>query len=191
MKKRVLVVGGGPGGYVAAIRAAQLGASVTVIERARPGGTCLNVGCIPTKVLLHAAELYTAIREEGPTIGIYADTPRFDWGVILKRKQDVVDYMVEGVAGLLKANGVTLISGTARLAGPRALEVEGRRLEADAIIVASGSEPSMPPVPGLDLPGILTSDGALSLESLPRSIAIAGGGVIGAEFASVFAAFGV
>ena len=94
MKKRVLVVGGGPGGYVAAIRAAQLGASVTVIERARPGGTCLNVGCIPTKVLLHAAELYTAIREEGPTIGIYADTPRFDWGVILKRKQDVVDYMV-------------------------------------------------------------------------------------------------
>ena len=191
MKKRVLVVGGGPGGYVAAIRAAQLGASVTVIERARPGGTCLNVGCIPTKVLLHAAELYTAIREEGPTIGIYADTPRFDWGVILKRKQDVVDYMVEGVAGLLKANGVTLISGTARLAGPRALEVEGRRLEADAIIVASGSEPSMPPVPGLDLPGILTSDGALSLESLPRSIAIAGGGVIGVEFASVFAAFGV
>ena len=191
LKKRVLVVGGGPGGYVAAIRAAQLGASVTVVERKRPGGTCLNVGCIPTKVLLHAAELYTAIREEGPGIGIHADNPRFDWGAILKRKQDVVNYMVEGVAGLLKANGVTLVEGTARLASPRAVEVDGRRIEADAVVVASGSEPSLPPVPGLDLPGILTSDGALSLESLPRSIAIAGGGVIGVEFASVFAAFGV
>lgn len=191
LKKRVLVVGGGPGGYVAAIRAAQLGASVTVVERKRPGGTCLNVGCIPTKVLLHAAELYTAIRQEGPTIGIYADNPRFDWGAILKRKQEVVDYMVEGVVGLLKANGVTLVEGTARLAGPRTVEVDGRRIDADAVIVASGSEPSLPPVPGLDLPGILTSDGALSLESLPRSIAIAGGGVIGVEFASVFAAFGV
>lgn len=193
MSKRVVVIGGGPGGYVAAIRAAQLGAAVTVIEKDRVGGTCLNVGCIPTKVLLHSAELYTAMKNEGPNIGIFADNLRFDWTTIEKRKQDVVNHLVAGVEGLLKSNGVECVYGEGRLAAPTVVEAAGSTVEADAVVLATGSEPSIPPIPGLDLndPSIITSDGALSLDVLPKSIAIAGGGVIGVEFASVFASFGV
>jgi dihydrolipoamide dehydrogenase len=195
--KRVVVVGGGPGGYVAAIRAAQLGAAVTLIEKNRLGGTCLNAGCIPTKVLLHAAELYTAMKDEGPGIGIFADNLRFDWAAVGRRKNSVVNHLLGGVEGLLKSNGVECLYGEARLTAPNAVEVAGegerRAIEADAVILATGSEPAIPPVPGLDPkdPDILTSDGALSLDALPESIAIAGGGVIGLEFASVFASFGV
>jgi dihydrolipoamide dehydrogenase len=195
VSKRVVVIGGGPGGYVAAIRASQLGAAVTVIEKNKMGGTCLNVGCIPTKALLHSAELYTAMKNQGPSIGIFADNLRFDWPTIERRKQDVVNHLVNGVEGLLKSNGVECVYGEARLAAPTLVEVAGggRRVEADAVILAVGSEPSIPPIPGLDLkdPDIITSDGALSLDALPKSIAIAGGGVIGVEFASVFASFGV
>ena len=195
MSKRVVVIGGGPGGYVAAIRASQLGAAVTVIEKNKMGGTCLNVGCIPTKALLHSAELYTAMKNQGPSIGIFADNLRFDWPTIERRKQDVVNHLVNGVEGLLKSNGVECVYGEARLAAPTLVEVagDGRRVEADAVILAAGSEPSIPPIPGLDLkdPDLITSDGALSLDALPKSIAIAGGGVIGVEFASVFASFGV
>jgi dihydrolipoamide dehydrogenase len=191
MSTRIIVIGAGPGGYVAAIRAAQLGAAVTVVEKGPLGGTCLNVGCIPTKALLHSAELYAAITGEGPSIGIFADNVRFDWPRVLRRKAEVVRRLVGGVGGLLRSNGVTHVQGEARLAGPHVVEVDGRRLEADAVIIASGSTPALPPVPGLDLEGVVTSDGALSLESLPASLAIAGGGVIGVEFASIFACFGV
>lgn len=191
MSKRIIVIGAGPGGYVAAIRAAQLGATVTIVEKGNFGGTCLNVGCIPTKVLLHAAELYAAISHEGPSIGIFADNVRFDWSVIMKRKATVVRRLVTGVGGLLRSNAITHVPGEAKLVAPNAVEIAGQRLEADAIIIASGSVPAVPPIPGLDLPGVITSDGALSLEALPESIAIAGGGVIGVEFASVFATFGV
>jgi dihydrolipoamide dehydrogenase len=195
-KKRVAVIGGGPGGYVAAIRAAQLGAAVTVIEKNRLGGTCLNAGCIPTKVLLRAAELYTAMKEEGPGIGIFADNLRFDWAVAGRRKEDVVNHLVMGVEGLLKSNGVECVYGEARLTAPNAVEIAGesgrRSLEADAVVLAAGSEPAIPPVPGLNLenPDILTSDGALSLDALPKSIVVAGGGVVGLEFASLFASLG-
>ncbi|MCC8194090.1 MAG: dihydrolipoyl dehydrogenase [Deltaproteobacteria bacterium] len=191
MSKRVIVIGAGPGGYVAAIRAAQLGATVTVVEKGSVGGTCLNVGCIPTKVLLHSAELFTAITREGPSIGIFADNVRFDWSAIMKRKNAVVKRLVTGVGALLRSNAVTHVPGEARLVSPNAVEVGGQRLDADAIIIAAGSVPSVPPVPGLDLEGVITSDGALSLDALPKSIAITGGGVIGVEFASVFASFGV
>lgn len=191
MSKRVIVIGAGPGGYVAAIRAAQLGAAVTVIEKGSVGGTCLNVGCIPTKVLLHSAELFTAITREGPSIGILADNVRFDWPAIMKRKGAVVRRLVTGVGGLLRSNAVTQVQGAAKLVAPNAVEAGGQRLEADAVIIASGSVPAVPPIPGLDLDGVITSDGALSLDSLPASIVIAGGGVIGVEFASVFASFGV
>ena len=191
MSKRIIVIGAGPGGYVAAIRAAQLGASVTIIEKGSLGGTCLNVGCIPTKVLLHSAELFTAIAHEGPSIGIFADNLRFDWPTIIKRKATVVKRLTTGVGGLLRSNAVTQISGEAKIVSPGMVEVNGQRLEADAIVIASGSVPVMPPIPGLDLENVITSDGALSLEALPKSIAIAGGGVIGVEFASVFASFGV
>ena len=190
MSRKIVIVGGGPGGYVAAIRAAQLGASVTVVEKDKLGGTCLNVGCIPTKVLLHSAELYTAMRREGPAIGILADNLRFDWPTIMNRKNEVANYLVECVGGLLKSHGIERVGGTARLIAPNAVEADGRVLEADAVIIATGSEPSIPPVPGLDLNGVVTSDGALSFEALPKSIAIAGGGVIGLEFASIFSSFG-
>lgn len=190
MSKRVIVIGGGPGGYVAAIRASQLGAAVTVVEKHKLGGTCLNVGCIPTKVLLHSAELYTAMRNEGRTIGIFADNLRFDWSVIMNRKNEVADYLVECVGGLLRSHGVERIEGTARMTSPNTVEAGGKAIKADAVIIATGSEPAVPPIPGLDLDGVLTSDQALSLDSFPKKIAIAGGGVIGVEFASVFASFG-
>ena len=191
MAKRVAVIGGGPGGYVAAIRAAQLGAAVTLIEKDKLGGTCLNVGCIPTKALLHSAELYTTMKHEGASIGIFADNLRFDWPLIVKRKNDVVNYLVECVGALLQSNGVERIRGEARLAAYNAVEVGGKFIEADAVIIATGSAPAMPPVPGLDLDNVVTSDGALSFEGLPQRIVIAGGGVIGVEFASIFASFGV
>ncbi|MDR2522559.1 MAG: dihydrolipoyl dehydrogenase [Synergistaceae bacterium] len=191
LSKRVLVIGGGPGGYVAAIRAAQLGAAVTLIEKNKLGGTCLNVGCIPTKALLHSAELYTAMKREGPSIGIFADNLRFDWTAIMKRKNQVVDQLVKGVEGLLRSNGVERVQGEARFVSPGAVQACGNVFEADAFIVATGSEPAMPPIPGLGSGRVVTSDGALSFEVLPQSIAIAGGGVIGVEFASVFASFGV
>jgi len=193
LSKRVAVIGGGPGGYVAAIRAAQLGASVTLVEKNKLGGTCLNVGCIPTKALLHSAELYTAMKREGPSIGIFADNLRFDWPTVVKRKNNVVNHLVGGVGGLLRSNGIEHVQGEARLAAPNRVEVGNKLIEADAIIVATGSEPAVPPVPGLNsnLNDVVTSDGALSFDILPRSIVIAGGGVIGVEFASVFASFGV
>ncbi len=191
MSKRIIVIGAGPGGYVAAIRAAQLGASVTIVEKGPFGGTCLNVGCIPTKVLLHSAELFTAIRKEGPSIGIFADNVRVDWPGVMKRKAQVVKRLTTGVGSLLRSNAVTHVPGEAKLVAPNAVEIAGQRLEADAVIIAAGSVPAVPPIPGLDLDGVITSDGALSLDALPESIAIAGGGVIGVEFASVFASFGI
>ncbi|MDR1048229.1 MAG: dihydrolipoyl dehydrogenase, partial [Synergistaceae bacterium] len=197
MSKHVVVIGGGPGGYVAAIRAAQLGAAVTVVEKDRLGGTCLNAGCIPTKVLLHSAELYTAMKDEGREFGIFADNLRFDWTAIGERKKKVVDALVGGVEGLLKSNGVECVYGSACLTALNAVEVAGedgiRVIGADAVVLAAGSEPAIPSIPGLDLsdPDIITSDGALSLGALPESIVVAGGGVIGVEFASVFASFGV
>lgn len=191
MKKRIVIIGGGPGGYVAAIRAAQMGASVTLVEQRRTGGTCLNVGCMPTKVFLHAAELYRSMQEEASVNGIFAEDIRFDWSKVLARKTEVVNHLVEGVEGLLQANGVEQISGRARLTGPRAVDVEGRSLTADSVIVATGSAPAIPPVPGLDDEGIMTSDQALSLPQLPQSLLILGGGVIGVELASIFATFGV
>lgn len=191
MSKRIIVIGGGPGGYVAAIRAAQLGAEVSVIEKNKLGGTCLNIGCIPTKVLLRSAKLYKEMREEGPSIGIFADNLRFDWSTIQKRKNEVTEHLVRGVEGLLKSNGIKRIAGNASLVAHDTVKVDGNPIKADAIIIATGSEPAMPPIPGFDLDSVITSETALSLKTLPESVAIAGGGVIGVEFASIFASFGV
>jgi len=193
LNKRVTVIGGGPGGYVAAIRAAQLGAAVTIVEKNRFGGTCLNVGCIPTKALLHSAELYTTMKRDASSVGIFADNLRFDWPLIVKRKNDIVNHLVGGVSGLLHSNGIERIMGEAHLISPNTVKADDKLIEADAVIIATGSEPAMPPIPGLDssLDGIVTSEGALSFETLPHSIVIIGGGVIGVEFASIFASFGV
>ena len=193
--KRVVVIGGGTGGYVAALRAAQLGASVILVEKNALGGTCLNRGCIPTKVLLHTAELASAARE-GEPLGLFVKEARVDWSVLMRHKEEVVARLVEGVGFLLGANGVEVVRGNAVFRSPGEVAVtqeDGtvRPLSADAFIVATGSVPALPPVPGFDLPGILTSDGVLGLEMLPKSILLVGGGVIGIEFASIFSALGV
>lgn len=193
--KKVVVIGGGTGGYVAALRAAQLGAAVVLVEKNALGGTCLNRGCIPTKVLLHTAELASAVRE-GESVGLFVKGARVDWKVLMQRKAEIVARLVEGVGFLLGANGVEVVRGNAVFRSSKEIVVtqeDGavRSLSADAFIVATGSVPALPPVPGFDLPGILTSDGALELDALPESILLVGGGVIGVEFASVFSALGV
>ena len=188
--KRIVIIGAGPGGYVAAVRAAHLGASVTLIEKKAIGGTCLNVGCIPTKVLLHSAELLTAVKSDAKRIGVLVDNPRLDWGAVMKRKALTVSRLAAGTLDLVKSNGVEYVEGEAVLKSATAVEVGGRTVQADAVIIATGSEPDVPDTPGFDLDGVITSDEALSLESLPASITVSGGGVIGMEFASAFASFG-
>ena len=191
--KSIVVIGGGPGGYVAAIRAAQLGGKVTLVEKNRVGGTCVNVGCIPTKALLHAAETLESIRS-APGLGIDAGPCSVDWARIQEYKNQVVAQLFEGVKSLLTANGVALEEGAACFVDERTVEVTSaqgvNRLSPDAFIIASGSEPSLPPIPGIDLEGVVTSTEALSFDRIPESIAIIGGGVIGVEMASIYNSFG-
>ncbi len=192
MAKKVVIIGGGPGGYVAAIRAAQLGAETHLVEKENLGGTCLNVGCIPTKALLHTAELYHAVRN-GERIGLKGESVTIDWQALMNRKQSVVRRLVGGVGGLLKSNGVTVHKGTGELAGPGSVKVHGAAgevLAADVVVVSTGSVPVKLNFPGADLPGVIDSTGALSLPKPPESMVIVGGGVIGVEFAALYAALG-
>src|SRR6266851_4031873 len=183
----VAVVGGGPGGYVAALRAAQLGAVTAIIEKDRFGGTCLVRGCIPTKALLQSSELYT-LAKGGAPFGVVADNVGFDWPAAQKRKTAVVDQLVKGVEVLLKAGGVTMLSGAAKLAGGGAIEVAGERLQAKNIIIATGSAVSRIPLKGAEL--TIDSDAILELKEIPKRLAVIGGGVVGMEFAAMFAALG-
>ncbi|ADE57700.1 MULTISPECIES: dihydrolipoyl dehydrogenase [Aminobacterium] len=193
-KKHVVIIGGGPGGYVAAIRASQLGARVTLVEKKRLGGVCLNVGCIPTKVLLHSVELFTAIKKASH-LGIVAEKVSVDWNALMKRKEKVVDHLTGGVGILLKSNDVEVIDGFAKFLSPRSVGVKLKdggetRIEADSFIIATGSEPVIPAIRGFDIPGVITSNEALSLEKVPSSMVVVGGGVIGMEFASIYASLG-
>lgn len=192
---KVVVLGGGPGGYVAAIRAAQLGAEVTLIEKKALGGTCLNVGCIPTKVLLHTTELYTALKRESAEIGLEVPQIAVDWKRLQKRKDKMIRINAGGIDALLKKNKVTKIIGTGRFTGVHELEVskEDGSLQTvvfDRAIVATGSEPSRVPIPGTELSAVITSEEALSLPEVPDSLCIIGGGVIGCEFASIYSSLG-
>lgn len=193
--RKVVVIGGGPGGYVAAIRAAQLGASVTLVEKQYLGGTCLNVGCIPTKAILHPAEIARHAKE-GAACGVHVKVEKIDWDQVLAFKAATVEKLVGGVTGLLKGNNVQVIKGTASFVRPKTLQVEkedGSKelMEADKIIIATGSVPVMPPIEGLrESKYVMDSTGALSMSKLPSSMVIIGGGVIGIEMACALQAFG-
>ncbi|MEU8898694.1 dihydrolipoyl dehydrogenase [Nocardia sp. NPDC048505] len=206
----LLVIGGGPGGYVAAIRAAQRGLRVCVVEKERPGGVCLNWGCIPTKAMLRSAEVFQML-SDAAEFGVHADNVRYDFAAVRGRKDGIVKELTDGVAGLLKANGVTVVEGHARFVAPTVVEVHEagpspvfdggpryaaaagapiRRVSARDVIVATGSVPVRLPIPGADLPGVVTSDGAFGLTEVPRRLVIVGGSAVGAEWASLFATFG-
>ncbi|SNS18298.1 dihydrolipoamide dehydrogenase [Anaerovirgula multivorans] len=192
---RIVVVGGGPGGYVAAIRAAQLGAEVTLVEKKYIGGTCLNVGCIPTKVLLHTAELYTTLQREAEDLGIKIEKIDIDWKKLQLRKKEVINQLVGGVNMLLKSNKIEVIMGEGYFLNTNKIEVrqvEGKKVtvDFDYAIIATGSKPFIVPIPGADLEGVITSDEALSLDKIPKSLLVIGGGVIGSEFASVYSSIG-
>lgn len=191
----LIVIGAGPGGYVAAIKAAKRGMKTAVVENSRAGGTCLNRGCIPAKAMLHAAGLYRQILQEGEILGIRADHVAFDYKKIVAYKQNTSEELVKGVEALLDGNGVTRIQGKSKLLATGCVSVTdaaGRETvyTAENVLLATGSVPSRIPVPGIDLPGVLTSDGVFRLEEMPESLVIIGGGVIGIEFATVFSNLG-
>lgn len=194
MKYQIAIIGGGPGGYVAAIRAAQLGASVALVEKARVGGTCLHWGCIPTKVLAAGAETLAAVKRASE-FGVQVDGVTIDFGALMERKNQVVERLAAGVEFLLKKNKVDLVPGTGRLAGLGRVEVTGTEggvteLEAESIILATGSGPALIASLGYDGRQVITSNEALQLDRVPESLLIIGGGVVGCEFACVFNAMG-
>jgi len=187
----LIVLGAGTGGYSAALRGAELGLSVGLIERAEIGGTCLNRGCIPTKALLHAAELVEGTREGAERWGIRATVEGIDYATLAAARDDVVAKNVNGLTGHLRSEGVTMVQGDARLASPREVVVGDRRLTATrAVVLATGSAPV--PFPGLSVDGlrILTSDEALKLDHVPASAVVVGAGSVGVEFASLWNSFG-
>src|ERR1700681_3769544 len=183
----VVIVGGGPGGYVAALRAAQLGAKTAIVEKDRMGGTCLVRGCIPTKALLQSSELYS-LAKGGAEFGLVTDSIAFDWAVAQKRKTAVVDQLVKGVEGLLKAGGVTTFRGAARLGGKGTVKVASDVIQAKDIVIATGSAISRIPLKGAE--HTIDSDQILELKDVPKRLAVIGGGVVGMEFAAMFAALG-
>lgn len=186
----VLVIGGGPGGYVAAIRAAQLGAKVTLAERAEIGGTCLNRGCMPTKALLHSSEVYE-LATNSADIGIIGRDVAVDWPRVQATRQSVSDKLTGGVRALMRANKVTVVEGEAKFTGPKTVKVGDKTLNPDKIIIAVGSKPVMPPIPGLkECPACIDSTDCLKLDHIPESLVVIGGGVIGVELGSVYRRFG-
>ncbi len=188
------ILGAGPGGYVAALRAAQLGARVALIEKGRVGGTCLNVGCVPTKALTTSAELLLKARRASE-FGVSIPSALPDVPSLMAYKQATVDRLVGGVEQLLRKRKVTLVWGEGRLVRPDTLRVTdavGSAVEISArhVILAPGSVTARPPIPGLDLPGVMTSTEALDITDVPAHLIVIGGGVIGLEFACIYEALG-
>ncbi len=185
----IVILGAGSGGYACALRAAQLGLSVALVEKDKVGGTCLHVGCIPTKALLHAAEVADAARES-EKFGVQATLDGIDMAGVNSYKDGVVGRLYKGLTGLIKGRGITVVEGAGRLTGPHTVEVNGTSYVGKSVVLASGSFSRS--LPGLDVDGVrvLTSEQALRLESVPASVIVLGGGVIGCEFASVWRSFG-
>ncbi|WP_084073270.1 dihydrolipoyl dehydrogenase [Demequina sp. NBRC 110052] len=184
----VLILGGGSGGYAAALRASQLGLTVGLVEESKVGGTCLHNGCIPTKALLHAAEVADHAAH-GPSIGVATTFTGVDMNAVNSYKQGVIDRLYKGLQGLIKSRKVTMIDGHGTLVGPDAIEVRGERYTGKNIVLATGSYARS--LPGLEIGGrVITSDQALEMDVVPKSAIVLGGGVIGVEFASVWKSFG-
>lgn len=185
----VLIIGAGSAGYVCAVRAAQLGATVCLIEKEAVGGTCLNWGCIPTKTLLNTAERYQTILN-AEEFGLTAENPDFDLEKIQDRKQNVVDGLVKGIRRLFKTNKINFIEGKATIIDKNSVKCNDETITCSNLVIASGSEPLDIPAFNIDGKQVLTSTEALELTEIPESILIVGGGVIGCEFATLFNAFG-
>ncbi|TGE32669.1 dihydrolipoyl dehydrogenase [Desulfosporosinus sp. Sb-LF] len=194
MDYQVGILGGGPGGYVCALRAAQLGLSVVLIEGERLGGTCLNRGCIPTKALVKSADLW---RELGRVeeFGLFVGEKRVDYAAVVARKNQVVNSLVSGVEKLMKAANIRVIKGWGEFKEAGMISVttdQGvEQLHVENVVLATGSVPVRVPIPGANLPGVGTSDEILEETDLPKRLVVIGGGVIGLEFASIYQSFGV
>ena len=191
---QLLIIGAGPGGYVAALHAAKRGLKTAVIENREVGGTCLNRGCIPTKTLLHSSEIIAGING-GEKFGVGAERVHFDMSAIFARKREVSAKLSGGIEGMFRAAKVDLLRGTGTVTGSGTVKFVGEEGEkvitAERILLATGSVPARPPIPGLDLPGVLTSDELLEgCDHLYDSLIIIGGGVIGVEFATFYADLG-
>ncbi|MGY1824641.1 dihydrolipoyl dehydrogenase [Geodermatophilus sp. SYSU D00079] len=186
----LVILGGGSGGYAAALRAAELGMSVVLIERDKVGGTCLHRGCIPTKALLHAGEIADAARE-GEQFGVKTSLAGIDMDGVNGYKDGVISRLYKGLQGLIKSRKVNYVEGEGRLVSPTAVEVNGQRYEGKHVLLATGSYARS--LPGIEIDGtrVITSDHALNLDRVPASAIILGGGVIGCEFASAWKSFGV
>lgn len=185
----LVILGGGSGGYAAALRAAELGMTVVMVEKDKVGGTCLHRGCIPTKALLHSAETVDVIKEAAQ-FGVNGTFESVDITAVNAYKGKVVDGLYKGLIGLVASRKIEVVQGTGRLVSPTAVEVDGRRIEARHVLLATGSVPRS--IPGLELDGVqvITSDDALGMDRIPASVVILGAGAIGCEFASVWRSFG-
>ncbi len=185
----LVILGGGSGGYACALRAAQLGLTVTMIENDKVGGTCLHKGCIPTKALLHAAEVADSARD-GDSVGVKSSLEGIDMSGVNSYKDSVVGKLYKGLQGLVKSRKITVVQGTGRFVGDKTVEVDGERYTASkAVVLATGSYARS--LPGLEIGGrVITSDEALTLDHVPDRVVVLGGGVIGVEFASVWRSFG-
>ena len=185
----IVVLGAGSGGYAAALRASQLGFSVGLIEKGKLGGTCLHVGCIPTKALLHSAEVADVTRDSAK-YGVTADFGGIDIAAVTKYREEVVSSKFKGLTGLIKQRGITVIEGEGKLVAPLTVQVGDQKITGKNVILASGSYSRS--LPGLEIGGrVITSEQALTLDFIPKSVAVLGGGVIGVEFSSVWKSFGV
>lgn len=193
MTYKAVVIGGGPGGYVAAIRIAQLGGRVAVVEKDKLGGTCLNRGCIPTKALIAAVEKLKAVKEAA-SFGVETGQPSVNFEKIQARKSEVVDKLVAGINFLFKKNKIELIEGMAKIKAPGVVQVENKgeiqQLQCENIVIASGSSPALIKSLGYNGTTVITSEEALNLSEVPKSLLIVGAGVIGCEFAHIYGSLG-
>lgn len=193
-KRDLIVIGGGPAGYTAAIKASQLGGKVTVVEEKNLGGICINRGCIPTKFLLHTVDIYQSIKDAGQ-YGISVAEVNLDLSKMQAGKNKVTSTLVSGVEGLLRGNNVEVISGRAKLTQPKQIEIDSgqgkkQTIQAEKVVIATGSKPIVLPIPGADSPDIMDAESMLNLDRLPKSLVMVGGGVIGVEMATILAKLG-